>query len=277
MSTGDSPERNFDEYVVGESLRPATPEDVEEASNSFQSEVTSDPSNSSGKPKSRRTPRREVWWVDLGATDQSLKSIKRCFENRLDRFLLSPSNSLLRRIRSAKDNNLKRNLHRCPGYLREEITLTSDVTRSAIVSHTFPSESELCSICGQLVQYTYSDPSVTDEETRKIPLSPDGWDEFNSKPEFDHTSLEMMNVDEMSAPAAFDVTPITTKSRTLPSISTNVDDLWYGSNLSPIDRCDSPIELYRDNPPLEERLLPDVVCVLQSFPFHTSRLMAQSI
>ena len=264
MSTGDSPERNFDEYV-GESLRPATPEDVEGASNFSQSEVTSDPSNSSGKPKSRRTPRREVWWVDLGATDQSLKSTKRCFENHLNRFLLSPSNSLLRRIRSTKDNNFKRNLHRCPGYLREEITLTSDVTRSAIVSHTFPSESELCSICGQLVQYTYSDPSVTDEETKKVPLSPDGWDELNSKLEFDDTSLE---VDEMSASAAFDVTPITTKSRKLPSISTNAD-----GNLSPIGRDGSSIGLHHDNPPLEERLLPDIVCVLQSFPFHTSRLI----
>jgi hypothetical protein len=137
------------------------------------------------------------------------------------------------------------------------------VTRSAIVSHTFPSESELCSICGQLVQYTYSDPSVTDEETR------------NSKLGFDDTSLEMMDVDEMSASAAFDITPIATKSRKSLSTSTIADELWYWSNLSPIDRCDSPIPLYctgvqRDNPPLEERLSPDVVI---GSLFHTSRLI----
>ena len=30
--------------------------------------------------------------------------------------------------------------------------------------HAFPSESELCSICGQLVQYTYLEASVNDKE-----------------------------------------------------------------------------------------------------------------
>ena len=94
----------------------------------------------------------------MGATNQSLKSIGRCFEDRLNRSLLSSSNSLLRHIRSRKDDNLRRNMHQCPGYLREEITLTCDVSKSVIVSHVFPGESELCSICHQLVQHTYSEP-----------------------------------------------------------------------------------------------------------------------
>ena len=54
-----------------------------------------------------------------------------------------------------------------PGYLREEITLASDVSKSAIISHTFPSQSEVCSICGQLVQYQCTEPSVVDGENRE--------------------------------------------------------------------------------------------------------------
>ena len=53
------------------------------------------------------------------------------------------------------DNKLRHNLHQCPGYLREEVTLASDVSKSVIISHAFPSQSEVCSICGQLVQYKF--------------------------------------------------------------------------------------------------------------------------
>ena len=164
MLIDDSPERIFDKYEK-EDLPTATLEDAvaEGTSNPDGSEAISKPTEKS-KPKPKRTPRREVWWLDLGMTNQSLESIKRCFENYLDRFPSSSSDSLLRIIKPSKDNILRRNLHQCPGYVREEITLTSDVSRSAIVSHAFPSESELCSICGQLVQYTNAEPSVNDKE-----------------------------------------------------------------------------------------------------------------
>ena len=154
MPTGDFPERKFDAYET------AT---LEGASNLFESEAIPSASDSTERPESSRTPRREVWWVDQGTTDQNLDSIWQCFEDRLNRSLLFSSTSLLRRINSPGDNNLRRNLHQCPGYLREEITLTSDVSRSAIVSHAYPSQSELCSICGQLVQYVYSQPLGTNE------------------------------------------------------------------------------------------------------------------
>ena len=150
-----------------------TPTEYGESTNPFESESMSNPSSSMGKPKSSRTPRREVWWLDLGATNQSLESIKQRFEACLDRPLFSSSNSLLRRITSPMDNNLRWNLHQCPGYLREEITLTSDVSKSVIISHAFPSQSEVCSICGQLVQYTYSEPSITDGEERETDSSSD--------------------------------------------------------------------------------------------------------
>ena len=121
-------------------------------------------SNSTEKPKSCQTPRREVWWLDLGAKNQSLESIKRRFEDCLDRFLLSSSNSLLRHITSPVNSKPRHNLHQCPGYLREEITLASDVSKSVIISHAFPSQSEVCSICGQLVQYKCTEPPIVDGE-----------------------------------------------------------------------------------------------------------------
>ena len=133
----------------------------------------SNPSNSTERPELRRTPRREVWWLDLGGKNQSLESIKRRFEDCLDRFLPSSSNSLLRHITSPMDNKLRHNLHKCPGYLREEITLASDVSKSVIVSHTFPSQSEICSICGQLVQYKCAEPSTVDGKGRES-NSPNG-------------------------------------------------------------------------------------------------------
>ena len=54
-----------------------------------------------------------------------------------------------------------------PGYLREEITLASDVSKSAIISHTFPSQSEVCSICGQLVLYKSTEPPIVDGEMQE--------------------------------------------------------------------------------------------------------------
>ena len=117
MSTDDSPEREFDGYD-SEGLPAATQE--------HENEAISNRSNPIENPKPIQKPRREVWWLrlDLGATNHSLTSIGRCFEDRLNWSLLSSSNSLLRHLRSPKDDSLRRDLHQCPGYLREEITLT---------------------------------------------------------------------------------------------------------------------------------------------------------
>ena len=70
------------------------------------------------------------------------------------------------------NSKLRHNLHQCPGYLREEITLASDVLKSVIVSHAFPSQSEICSICGQLVQYNRTEPSIVDGEKLEAPSYP---------------------------------------------------------------------------------------------------------
>ena len=61
--------------------------------------------------------------------------------------------------------------YRCPGYLREEITLTADVSRSVVVAHQYPSQSEICTICGQLVQY-FSNPVPLVADDPSIHLTP---------------------------------------------------------------------------------------------------------
>ena len=128
MSTDNFPEREV--VYDREGFQRASLEDEEGPSNVSEKEDSdvSNPSNSSEKPQPCRAPRRgrEVRWLDLGAENQSLESIKRRFQDRLDRFL-SSSNSLLRRITSPMDSKLRHNLHQCPGYLREEMTLASDV------------------------------------------------------------------------------------------------------------------------------------------------------
>ena len=144
MSTDDSPEREVFVYDR-EGFPRGSLEDEEGPSDVSEIEDVSNPSKSTEKPKSCRAPRREVRWLDLGARNRSLESIKRCFQDRLDRFL-SSSKSLLRRITSPVESKLRHNLHQCPGYLREEITLASDVSKSAIISHTFPNQSEICSV-----------------------------------------------------------------------------------------------------------------------------------
>ena len=184
MSKDDSPEREFD-VCDGEGSPRAPLEEVEGISNKNISEIQ-DMSNSTEDPKPCRTPRREVWWLDLGSKNQNLESIKRRFEVCLDRILLSSSNSLLRHIASPIDSKIRYKLHQCPGYLREEITLASDVSKSAIISHAFPSQSEVCSICGKLVQYKCTEPSVVDGEKQKAD-SPNG---FKSLPAIQVLGME---------------------------------------------------------------------------------------
>ncbi|KAJ7575229.1 hypothetical protein C8J56DRAFT_1172309 [Mycena floridula] len=45
--------------------------------------------------------------------------------------------------------------HRCLGYLRQEVTLSTSVSDSAIILHRTPSLQEVCQLCGQLVEAGY--------------------------------------------------------------------------------------------------------------------------
>jgi len=66
-----------------------------------------------------------------------------------DFLLTSSTSSALSRRRGRYTT---KTAHRCPGYNRIEITLTSDIARSAIVSHHTPTPHEICPVCKEIVQ-----------------------------------------------------------------------------------------------------------------------------
>ena len=143
--TDDSPERE-----------PDTDDSVEIYSSVVQTNREGHPNvawdvSSSTEVRMYHKTRREVRWkFDKSANNRSLESIVRRFDDYLDCVPTTSENSPLRRITASPHKLVS---HRCPGYLREEITLTADVSRSVVIAHQYPSQSEICTICGQLVQY----------------------------------------------------------------------------------------------------------------------------
>ncbi|KAJ7649819.1 hypothetical protein FB45DRAFT_1017258 [Roridomyces roridus] len=86
-------------------------------------------------------PRREYVWRKM-ELPQSLSSIATKITRDLD-------------LRWRSINRLTRmdalSVHRCPGYVREEITLTTRTADSAVVSHDAPAIQEVCSVCHEVV------------------------------------------------------------------------------------------------------------------------------
>ena len=151
--TDDSPER---ELYTDDSLE--TDSRVVQTNWEGHSNVPGAVSSSTEVQTSHKTPRREVRWkFDKSANNQRLDSIVRRFEDSLDFVSASSAGSPLRRIAASPHKLVS---HRCPGYLREEITLTADVSRSVVVAHQYPSLNEICTICGQLVQYPSKRASI---------------------------------------------------------------------------------------------------------------------
>jgi hypothetical protein len=99
------------------------------------------------------SPRREFRWRALGRGAMSLEGISQQFRNLLVRS--STTSSLvppnLQRVRA---RNTRRMLHRCKGYMREEISLAADISRHAIISHATPNLREICIVCGEAVEET---------------------------------------------------------------------------------------------------------------------------
>jgi len=146
----DSPDR----WILNNNfiLPPATVSYSEGTSNISSSESGLTNPRLVERPKSSQPPRREVRWVNLAANNRSLESIAHHFQDYIDCFL-SPSSSTLRHIRALDD--LYPAFHACPGYLREEIILTAEVSKSAIVSHAFADPGERCSFCGKIVDINF--------------------------------------------------------------------------------------------------------------------------
>ncbi|KAJ7708293.1 hypothetical protein B0H17DRAFT_1191770 [Mycena rosella] len=87
-------------------------------------------------------PRREYVWRTVERGQQSLETISRLIARELEMQLPS-----LKRL-AGMDG---RGPHRCAGYIREEITLTTTTAGSAVVAHDSPSPLEICSICHEVV------------------------------------------------------------------------------------------------------------------------------
>ena len=136
-SVNDLPENRFEE-LDSSGLVPSSP--------------------TSGRPSPRISPRellpsgrrQELVWKPPTAEAVSLNDISKQFRNFLNGHLLSSEPALIHRRR----RYMGRTAHRCPGYNRIEITLTANITRSAIVSHSSPIPHEICPVCKEVVRDT---------------------------------------------------------------------------------------------------------------------------
>ncbi|KAK7016854.1 hypothetical protein R3P38DRAFT_3275394 [Favolaschia claudopus] len=88
--------------------------------------------------------RREYVWRTVSNERQSLGTVAAQIKSDLE---------LKFRIRRRIARGDALNAHRCAGYVREEITLASNVADSAIITHNAPGPLEVCPICGQAVGF----------------------------------------------------------------------------------------------------------------------------
>ncbi|KAJ7581284.1 hypothetical protein C8J56DRAFT_261768 [Mycena floridula] len=91
-------------------------------------------------------PRREYAFVP-DYSHQSLSEISTSYA----RFMRSITKKI-RHLRRKGHGNLTLVAHRCPGYRRDEVTLSTSVLQTAIIQHLTPSPREICPICQQLVE-----------------------------------------------------------------------------------------------------------------------------
>ncbi|KAF8804621.1 hypothetical protein BYT27DRAFT_7143285, partial [Phlegmacium glaucopus] len=89
--------------------------------------------------------RQELVWNPLTAETHTLYDISSQFQYFLNSYTLSSLNHRRGRYTA-------RTSHRCPGYTRIEITLTTDIARSTIFSHSSPNPHERCPVCKEIVK-----------------------------------------------------------------------------------------------------------------------------
>ncbi|KDR80457.1 hypothetical protein GALMADRAFT_242914 [Galerina marginata CBS 339.88] len=126
-------------------------EEFADDSSSLAAPASSSATTTMPPPRSPQCPsgrRQELTWKPLEADTVTLKDISRQFQSFLN-FHRSSSEPVLSRRRG---RYRVRTSHRCPGYSRIEVTLTTDILRSAIVSHSSPTPGEICPVCGEVVK-----------------------------------------------------------------------------------------------------------------------------
>ncbi|KAF5371135.1 hypothetical protein D9758_004130 [Tetrapyrgos nigripes] len=98
--------------------------------------------------------RRELLWRGSKHDSQSVAAVARRYRQLWERLNLTvgesyPSYAMSRKQAARPARTV---VHRCQGYRKEEITLTSDVSDNAIVSHFTPSLYERCPVCKEIVE-----------------------------------------------------------------------------------------------------------------------------
>ena len=135
---------------------PMPPSQSNDASNIFSSEPSNPPLPAIPftAPTSQRSPRkpiptayrRELVWKSQNYEPVSLEDIARQFQE----FMRTPFTEFT--LNRRRGRYTTKTAHRCPGYNRIEITLTTDLDRSAIVSHLTPTPHEICPVCKEIVK-----------------------------------------------------------------------------------------------------------------------------
>ncbi|KAJ7629748.1 hypothetical protein DFH06DRAFT_1225320 [Mycena polygramma] len=116
------------------------------ASRSSPESLDSDPSQSLPENWTSMAvpPRREYVWCKMHRGQQSLANIANRIARDLDVMLTSS-------LRTVLVEHGEYRVHRCAGYVREEITLTMTVPNSALIYHDAPDPLEICSVCHEVV------------------------------------------------------------------------------------------------------------------------------
>ncbi|KAF5348004.1 hypothetical protein D9758_010018 [Tetrapyrgos nigripes] len=109
------------------------------------------------EPEGSVSPRRELLWRESSGGSRSVHAVAKHYREFWEHLKITEAGRqsyrayahMIRRIRAAKP--LSPVVHRCPGYHKEEVTLTSDVADNAIISHFIPTLRERCPVCGEIV------------------------------------------------------------------------------------------------------------------------------
>ncbi|KAF5348006.1 hypothetical protein D9758_010014 [Tetrapyrgos nigripes] len=130
----------------------ATATDVLGDTESLMSDVSSNLNFS--EPKGSLSPRRELLWRESSRGSRSVHAVAKHYREFWEHLNLTVGQSYhsyaMPRKQAARP--LRIVVHRCQGYRKEEITLTSDVAENAIVSHFIPSLHERCPVCKEIVE-----------------------------------------------------------------------------------------------------------------------------
>lgn len=96
----------------------------------------------------RYCPRRELIWSSQDCHSTTLEEVSQQFGDFLGLYSEDDHSIPLQRLRGRDTPGL---YHKCSGYIREEITLTSSILGSAIIMHEIPTLREICLVCGLMV------------------------------------------------------------------------------------------------------------------------------